>query len=614
MQPVARIQRNAHVVVECEAGRAHLLDEPAGPVVYYHLVVLGGGYQDSALLVDCKIRPDVIAPRLVGERVDEVRAVDGADQGPVGGECRKAGRIPMDDDAAARIDGKGPGEAEPPGALNRSRKGARKGAVGVEDLQPGAVVIEDQYPAIGPDCDVGRVQERARPLARPAEPERGRAVGVEYVHVAGPRFGHDDPVAAVDGDAAVAGRVKLPPCTRIGQVRHLVGHVKRAERELHARRRPARGVVEPADHVDQGHFANVVLAGRNACARGELGADPGAGQAAVYEDHPAGRVDLYVHYPGLAGNDHKGIAFLVPGIGNVDVWGIVRKGSCIHLIRRRVVGVAVVHGKAHRVQQHDRLGRVAEVLLLPLGVELGHGLRGAAPDYGVDDGRGPDAHGVGAAGCAAGARAGIRARRICHGVDHVPQGRGHGSLHLFAAVLCVGPRGAQIALLDGKLYDGPAQRDHAAPLDVKGPAAVLHDGRVVDEVGDKVGHPLPPRAAVARGQLVDVVGALVVYAADHVHGMVGELVEDYESAARVVGGGGRRVAVEPDDVERRAVRGKVVAVPDKLPRAQVVPPEDPQACARLQPMPPKELPAVGYGVDYAGGARHVDVQRNVQVE
>ena len=246
MQPVVRIERNRHRMGRVSAVCPNLLQEPAAPVVDCRLPVVGGGSQDPARRIDRQIRPAANAPQRVKVVLGDPPVTKGAEQGSAKVEhVEHAVVVPQRDDAAIRTDCEGCGCAELPRMLDRSCEGA----VGVEDLQPAAVVVDNQYLAARSDIHIRRVQERARPLARPAELERGRAVGVEYVHVAGPGLGHDDPVVAVDGDAAVA-----------EMVAPLRSHVERTERELHARRRPARGVVEPADHVDQGHFAIGVLA------------------------------------------------------------------------------------------------------------------------------------------------------------------------------------------------------------------------------------------------------------------------------------------------------------------------------------------------------------------
>ena len=130
----------------------------------------------------------------------------------------------------------------------------------------------------------------------------------------------------------------------------------------------------------------------------------------------------------------------------------------------------------------------------------------------------------------------------------------------------------------------------------------LHDGLPVDQVREQVGDPLAPCAAVVRLEIV-VMGAAarMVKAIGHVHGVVRELVEDDPPALRVVLAE-RRVAVEADHVHIHAVCCRMGTDVVVVPHAFVVLPYDGQVCARLQPEPPEERPAVGYGVNYAGCA------------
>ena len=208
--------------------------------------------------------------------------------------------------------------------------------------------------------------------------------------------------------------------------------------------------------------------------------------------------------------------------------------------RKLIVLCFVGYGKRHVVQAHDRLGRLAAIVCaLPRVVKVPcvvvcrreHGVYDpAVPDGEVVGGQGPP----GAAGVVHG---------VGYGIGHVPQGRGHAALDLFAYV----PRGRL------KAFKG-VQRGASPRLDggrlhiVCSCLRNRHDGAVIDHVGDKVGPALAPSAT--RGVFaVNVVHAAVVVVEHAARGcrIVAELVEHYVPGQRVVARCAG-LAVKPDGV------------------------------------------------------------------
>ena len=443
----------------------------------------------------------------------------------------------------------------------------RKRAVGVEYLQAVVAGIGDEYAVVWTRCDPGRVRKLARPAPLAAEREGGRAVRVEHVHESRPRLGYDDSVERVDGNAGADGQVVVRAARRPAVA-------ERAEGEIHARRPAARLVADGLEDVDHGHAAKVFKACRHVAPQELEEVDQVAvGRDSVHYGHPARRVgrDGDRQEAGVGRSwDRPAVDRYIGRAGCVHVVQVCGQMPDVYEARMRIVRRVVWGDKGHGVQPHDGLGRAVRVFLLPLGVELGHGERGAASEHGADDVADAGRHGVaGAGGGVAGRRQVVQGRGVV--VGKVPQGGGDGPFQLFADALYVGQEvqlqvnwlyiaSAPLVLPHRGTTDAPFHVNEVPSLQVNEPAVVyLHDRRPVDQVGHQVGDPLAPRASGVGAREEEVNNAAVkVEEARLVLDMVRKLVQ-YDPPIRRVVVGARRVAVEEDQLYRGIVSGQVDA-------------------------------------------------------